>query len=231
MVSARHIAITAAVLAGAIILFGSTSVIDVWIQDHFYNAASQHWIIEQGERPWLDMIFYDGIKRFLIIMYSIFLLALIFGYRHEWIRHRRKQIAILVLSGMLVPLSVGGLKSITNVPCPHDWQQYGGKYPPVGIFDSYPENFCQQGKIRCWPAGHASFGFSLMAFYFVFRKRKEKLTALLVALGIGWSMGIYKILKGDHFLSHTVIAMIIGWLIILLIVRGIDIVLSRQKMT
>jgi len=231
MVSTRHIVITASLLVVTIGLFGFSSLIDVWIEDHFYNEATRRWLIEGGERPWLDMILYDGIKKVLIVMYSLFLLALIFGYRHEWIRHRRKQIAILVLSGILVPSVVVGLKNITNVPCPHDWQQYGGNYPPVGIFDSYPKDFCQQGKIRCWPAGHASFGFSLMAFYFVFRKRKEKLIALSIALGIAWSMGIYKILKGDHFLSHTVIAMIMGWLVILLIVRGMDIVLSRQKMT
>lgn len=35
-------------------------------------------------------------------------------------------------------------------------------------------------------------------------------------------MGLYKILKGDHFLSHTLIAMVMGWLIILLIVKFID---------
>jgi membrane-associated PAP2 superfamily phosphatase len=34
-------------------------------------------------------------------------------------------------------------------------------------------------------------------------------------------MGGYKMIIGDHFLSHTVITMIFAWLIILIIVRGV----------
>ena len=34
----------------------------------------------------------------------------------------------------------------------------------------------------------------------------------------GWSTGTYKILIGDHFLSHTVVTMLLAWLIILTIV-------------
>ncbi len=43
---------------------------------------------------------------------------------------------------------------------------------------------------------------------------------LITALIIGWSMGIYKMAIGDHFfLSHTLITMILAWLIILIIVK------------
>lgn len=222
MASTKNIFLTAAFLLAVILFFGWNPSADVWVQNHFYNPQSGHWLIVEGENPWLDFILYDGMKKLLIIVYSILLLIVLLGYRKKWVQHHRRAMIILVLSGILVPSVVVGLKTLTNVPCPRDWQMYGGEYPHVGVLDAYPENFCQEHRIRCWPAGHASFGFSLLALVFVFRRKKEQMLALIGAMGIAWSMGIYKILKGDHFLSHTIIAMIMGWLIILLIVRLID---------
>lgn len=49
-----------------------------------------------------------------------------------------------------------------------------------------------------------------------------------MAMVIGWSMGSYKMLIGDHFLSHTVITMILAWLLILLIVKGVDRAIKKQ---
>jgi membrane-associated PAP2 superfamily phosphatase len=45
--------------------------------------------------------------------------------------------------------------------------------------------------------------------------------ALVFALGVGWSMGLYKMIIGDHFLSHTVITMILAWLIVLIIAKSV----------
>ena len=58
-----------------------------------------------------------------------------------------------------------------------------------------------------------------MALFFLFKTPKNQKRALSVALVIAWSMGLYKILLGDHFLSHTIITMIMAWLIILIIVK------------
>ena len=43
------------------------------------------------------------------------------------------------------------------------------------------------------------------------------------------SMGIYKILIGDHFLSHTIITMMIAWLVILLITKFIKNLTKEEK--
>ena len=53
--------------------------------------------------------------------------------------------------------------------------------------------------------------------------------ALIGALAVGWSMGTYKMLLGDHFLSHTIITMIIAWFIILIIVKSMQFK-QRQKL-
>ncbi|DAB39314.1 MAG TPA: phosphoesterase [Sulfuricurvum kujiense] len=222
MVSAKSIFLVSGILIGTIALFGINGNIDTWVQNHFFNLQTHEWIIVRGERPWLDFILYDGIKKLLIFMYSILLISLLIAYKNKWIKHYRREIIILVLSGIFVPMTIVTLKTITNVPCPRDWQMYGGEYPHIGVFDSYPADFCQKSKIRCWPAGHASFGFSLLALIVIARTRQQRYTALVISLSIAWSMGWYKILKGDHFLSHTIIAMVMGWLIILLIVRRVD---------
>ena len=52
--------------------------------------------------------------------------------------------------------------------------------------------------------------------------------AVIGALITGWSMGYYKMLIGDHFLSHTVIVMIIAWLTVLSIVKFVDIIESLR---
>ncbi|KAB7885411.1 phosphatase PAP2 family protein, partial [Poseidonibacter ostreae] len=92
-------------------------------------------------------------------------------------------------------------------------------YPDVKLFDSYPTEFVQNKKIKCWPAGHASGGFALLSLFFLFKKRINQIYALIFALSVGWSMGTYKMLIGDHFLSHTIITMLIAWLLVLIIYK------------
>jgi membrane-associated PAP2 superfamily phosphatase len=222
VITNKSIFITASLLIGLILLFGFNGNIDVWVQNHFYDFQTHEWLIVRDERPWLDFILYDGIKKLLIIGYSLLLITLVIGYKKQWVQKYRREILILVLSGIFVPTTIVGLKTATNVPCPRDWYIYGGEYPHVGVFDSYPKDFCQKGRIRCWPAGHASFGFSLLALIAIARTRTQQWIAFGISMGVAWSMGLYKILKGDHFLSHTLIAMMMGWLIILLIVKFID---------
>ena len=60
-----------------------------------------------------------------------------------------------------------------------------------------------------------------MSLFFLFRRKRAKYAALSAALAIGWSMGIYKMMLGDHFFSHTMITMLLAWLIILIVVKTV----------
>jgi len=127
-------------------------------------------------------------------------------------------VAVLIfIVAFMVPLMVSGLKGITNVPCPKNIVHYGGNHPYVTVLKKYPQYFRQGKKMRCYPAGHASGGFALLSLFFLFKKRKNKIIAFLSVMTLGWSIGIYKMLIGDHFLSHTVVTMWLAWLIILII--------------
>ena len=208
----KQILFTAIVLISTIVFFALTSV-DIMVQDLFYDKVSQTWILNRDAEPY-KFIFYDGIKQVVIAIALVCLLSLIF-YRLPLIKEYKKGIIVIILSAILIPLVVGGLKKYTNMPCPKNEIHFGGEYPRTAVWESYAKGF-QADSMRCWPAGHASGGFALLSFFFLFKSKKNRYRALYIALVVGWSMGVYKMLIGDHFLSHTMITMILAWLIVLI---------------
>lgn len=214
----RELLITLFLLLSIIILFAFTNL-DIFIQDFFYDVKTHQWLLDRDE-PVLKFIFYDGIKKLLILFAISILLILIFFRKNKTVLEYKKGLIIILLSSIIVPLSVGSLKAVTNMPCPKNIQHFNGKYPDVSVFECYPQEFKEKNpdcKIKCWPAGHASGGFALLSLFFLFKSQKNQKRAVIIALSVGFSMGIYKMLIGDHFFSHTIITMLIAWLIILLI--------------
>lgn len=222
----KQIAITAILLIAIIALF-QFSNLDIFVQNFFYNFDTKNWLL-QKEESILRFFLYDGIKVLLIIFAVAILFSLIFLRKKQFIQEYKKGLIIVLLSAIFVPSLIGTLKAVTNTPCPCDIIHFNGTYPDIKVFDSYPKDFVQTSKIKCWPAGHASGGFALMALFFLFKTVKNQKRALIGALIVGWSMGTYKMLLGDHFLSHTIITMLLAWLIILLIVKLTQ---FKQKVT
>ena len=214
----KQILITVFLLIAVIALFQFTEL-DIIVQNFFYNFETKSWLINKNE-PILRFFFYDGIKTLLILFALAILFSLIFLRKKELIKEYKKGLIIVLLTAIFVPLIIGSLKAISNTPCPCNIVHFNGVYPDIKVFDSYPKDFVQPSIAKCWPAGHASGGFALMALFFLFKTVKNQKRALIAALIIAWSMGTYKMLLGDHFLSHTIITMIMAWLIILIIVKS-----------
>ena len=215
MNSKRHIFLTFILLIASILFFGFSSL-DKTVQDLFYNSNSQEWLLDKHLEPY-KFIFYDGIKKLLILFALSILIALLFFRRKELVQHYKRGLLIVLLSAIFIPLITGALKKSTNMPCPKNEIHYGGIYPSTKVWEHYPKSFEQPSKIRCFPAGHASGGFALLSLFFLFKSRRNKIKALILALSVGWSMGMYKMMIGDHFLSHTIITMLLAWLIVLII--------------
>lgn len=213
----KQIVITALLLIAVIALFQFTQL-DIFVQNFFYNFETKSWLLTKKESI-LRFLLYDGLKVLLIIFAVSILFSLIFLRKKKFVQEYKKGLIIILLSAIFVPSIIGSLKAITNTPCPCNIVHFNGSYPDIKVFDSYPKDFIQTSKIKCWPAGHASGGFALMALFFLFKTAKNQKNALVVALIIGWSMGTYKMLLGDHYLSHTIITMLTAWLIILIIVK------------
>ena len=213
----RQIVLTLAVILLALLFFEFTNT-DLYIEDLFYNAQTHKWFLDKHEAFW-KFIFYDGIKKALLLLGVAILLILLFLRKKPLVQEYKKGLMIVLLAGMFVPVFIGSLKAFTNTPCPCDLKIYNGTYPDVKVLESYPEDFTQKSKIKCWPAGHASGGFALMAFFFFFKTQKNRNRGLLWGLITGWSMGSYKMIIGDHFFSHTLMTMLFAWLIILIIAK------------
>jgi len=211
----KQITITFIILLITIIFFGISDV-DYIVQDKLYNFTTHSWILDRNLQPY-KFIFYDGIKKLLILIPITIIIVLIFFKNSNIIKNYKKGLIIVLLSSILIPSIVGGLKKITNMPCPKNEIHYGGKMIKTAVWQRYPQPYNQMDKIACWPAGHASGGFALLSLFFLFKTKKNRYITLCISLVVGWSMGIYKMFIGDHFLSHTIITMILSWLIILIL--------------
>jgi membrane-associated PAP2 superfamily phosphatase len=106
---------------------------------------------------------------------------------------------------------VSGLKAVTNVACPAQLTLFGGSTPHVSLFSHYPEGQRPANQQRCFPAGHASGGFAVLSLLLLFKSRRHQRQIIVIGLLLGWVMGLYKMLIGDHFLSHTLTSMLIAW--------------------
>ncbi|WP_419677741.1 phosphatase PAP2 family protein [Aliarcobacter lanthieri] len=218
----KQIVITAILLVAVILFFDFTNV-DRFVQDLFYNFETNSWIVSVDDDKVAKFIFYDGFKKLFKVFYLLTIIFLILSFfkRFPILHSYRKNILIFGLSLLLVP-SLAGLKSVTNMPCPDEIIEYGGKYQNVRLFGSYPEDNTPLKRVKCYPAGHAVLGFSLMALYFLFKIKRNKNIALGVGITIGVLTGGYKMLIGHHFLSHTLVTMIGAWLIILIVTKIVN---------
>jgi membrane-associated PAP2 superfamily phosphatase len=203
------------VLAGAVALFEFTSL-DLWLQDHCYNFEARRWLVD-AEDPGGRLIFYNGPKA-LIWIIALSALALAAGPARwrEKPRFDRRGLWLAVLVIATVPALAGLGKKYTNVFCPSEIRRYGGDVAYAKLCEPFPEKDRPARRGGCFPAGHASGGFALMGLLCVRGTRRWRNTAIALGLGLGGWMGFYQMLKGAHYLSHTVTTMLVAWLVVLL---------------
>jgi len=208
----RHALVTLAMLLVVLAFFELTSV-DLWLQSRLYSASTGRWLWDRNE-PVTRFLLYDGIK----VVYAMFtaglLAALVLFRRRSAVLARRSGLLIVLLSLVLVPLAANALKAVTNVACPRALIGFGGRVPYVKLFDRYPQAQRRDHRQRCYPAGHASGGFALMSLCYLFGTARRRRNALLLGIAAGWITGIYKMIIGDHYLSHTIVSMLMAWIII-----------------
>jgi membrane-associated PAP2 superfamily phosphatase len=195
-----------------LLCFENTNL-DLLVQDYFYNDSAQQWILDTSH-PVPHFLLYDGAKAAVICWEILLLIALIFFRKKPIVNAYRQGITVVLIA---IPLSAGlvsALKNLTNIACPYALSHYGGDIPYVRIFDHYPVGLRPQKQQRCFPAGHASAGFALLALYYLPKTQKRKKQFLALALSAGTAMGTYKMLLGHHFISHTLITMVLCWLMV-----------------
>ena len=130
------------------------------------------------------------------------------------LRPRRRDLLYLGLSLVLAPAAVAGLKLLSHRHCPWDIVQFGGFAPYLGLLDAAPAGLASG---HCFPAGHATTGFSLMAFYFVAVASEQATLSragLVVGLGAGFGLGFGRMAQGAHFFSHVLWSGLVCWVVL-----------------
>ena len=207
-----------------VLIVAEFTPLDAWVSDNFYDADHGGWMVRHSGLA--KAVFYKWPLRLLKMFGAVVLITALLP--HRWLAPRwrlpRRELAVVFLTLTLVPSLVGSLKAWTGMFCPRQLVRYGGTRPVVGLFERAPESCCGETKARgrCWPAGHASGGFALMSLCVLGRTRGQKIAGVTFGLAAGWTMGLYQMLNGNHYLSHTIITMLLA---------GLGVVLLRGALT
>jgi membrane-associated PAP2 superfamily phosphatase len=126
----------------------------------------------------------------------------------------RRELLFLGLGLALAPAAVSALKLISDRHCPWDVAEFGGFAPYLPLLEAAPAGLAPG---HCFPAGHATTGFCLMAFYFAGRSARKPVLAwsgLAVGLAAGLGLGFGRMMQGAHFLSHVLWSGVLCWLVL-----------------
>ncbi len=194
---------------------------DVAVQNKLYFSDTGSWLITpEMHRQW-DFVFYNGMKHFVAFWGTVSVLVMVAGFRIKSLRPKFAAALTVLLCTIIIPTSVNSLKKKTNVYCPGQLEIYNGAYPYVRVFEAYPKTFGPEHRGRCFPAGHVTGLFSLMALGYYFQNKKKRYAVIVAAFVLAWVGGAYQMMRGEHFLSHTLTTMVAVPLFIMLIHRAV----------
>jgi len=181
--------------------------LDRYVTDLFFDANLQQFPLKH--HPLFEQWAHTNLKWQMV---SIALGSLLVSGAAYWVRALKPYQSALfwVFVGMVVSTTVVAiLKHYNQHGCPWDLAIYGGNLPFFELFSNPPSDM-EAG--RCFPAGHPSGGFALLAFYFAFMRSWPRFAdrMLWLALFSGLLMGFVQIMRGAHFLSHVLWS---GWVV------------------
>lgn len=210
-----------AVLAAVLVYF-QVSDADIVLQDYLYDFDDRRWLVDRF--AWWPTFLFHKLPKWLIIVFGVSLLLRIFVVPRwkglAWLRPvRAREAWVVVLCLGLTPVMVSIGKAATNVFCPWDIERYGGKEEYVKTWTRYDSTNRPERCGNCWPAGHASGGYALVALATLAATRRGKVLGTLTGLVVGNIMGAYQMLKGAHYISDTLVTMLLAWIIHLVLRR------------
>ena len=158
----------------------------------------------------LDFWGHTVLKLFTVWILVIAGVAMVASNWVESLKPWRRALFVFVVMAACAAYLVQTLKGASVHSCPWDINTFGGSaqwfplFGPIGAMS---------GPGLCWPGGHASGGFAVMAGYFALRESKAKLARLILvfSLAIGALMSVVQMARGAHFLSHNLWSMWLVW--------------------
>jgi len=207
----KHL-LPALVFALLMLLAYPHTYLDTHIADLFFDGQLHQFTLKKD--PLLASWMHTGLKWLIEAVAVSCLGLLLLSYRFTSLRAYRQSF-LWVFAGMAVSTAaVSILKHNSPHGCPWDIALYGGSLPLFDLFET-PPLAAKAG--HCFPAGHPSAGFALMAFYFAFRHIKPRFSVFMLWTGLlmGLLMGAVQMARGAHFLSHVLWSGWVVWIVLL----------------
>ena len=182
--------------------------IDFTITDVIYRLQGKAW-------AWKDTlitqdVLHKGGKWLSLTMGLITLLLLMLSTVVARFKVYRTPLLYLFSATLLSALLVATIKHLVSMECPWDLVRYGGARDFIGLLNIRPSSMPASA---CFPAGHASAGYTWIALYFFFTAIRPhwRWAGLALGLGLGLTFGITQQFRGAHFLSHDLWTVMICW--------------------
>ena len=193
------------------LLVGEPSNLDFALSHLFYQPG----VGFVGRHSWLlEDVLHDRIKQAVIALGVLAIAGFLLSLPPTRLAPWRRPLGYLVLALGLSTSIVTPLKALTGVHCPWSLVEFGGAETFTPLLSERAPTL-KPG--RCWPGGHASAGFSLLALFFMLRDRSPRAAriALATALGLGTVLSIGRVMQGAHFFSHNLWTLLFDWTICL----------------
>lgn len=185
----------------ALLLVMETTAIDATISGWFFDPVAGVFPLHYDR--FLEVFAHQITKQLVVAVACCVIALYLLSFVLPELNPQRRLLLFLSLSLTLAPLAVVLLKAASARHCPWDLLEYGGFAPHLTLFDAVPPGLPAG---HCFPAGHASTGFCLMAFYFAgraLRRPRFAWTVLIGGVALGLALGLGRIAQGAHFLSHV----------------------------
>lgn len=180
---------------------------DMRLSAAFYDAGTRHFLA--GGDGWVELL---GHRLTKLVVTGAWLMLLAAALAAPWVpaltRYRRVLWTTTLAMG-LGPGVVTLLKDINTHVCPWSLTQFGGTA-------TYSADWfvSRSNAGRCFPGGHASGGFSLIALAFAGRALGWawlQRAGWMLALAAGSLFSVVRMTQGAHFMSHNLWAAAIDW--------------------
>ena len=187
---------------------------DLELSKQYFDPVKDEW--PARHQPLINLSYqwgtaFSGIAAF----WALFHLSA--SYIHPRFLVKRGVAFFLLLCILIGPVLLvnGVIKDTWRRPRPRETVELGGSHPYRKVLEISHRRF--RGK--SFPGGHASAGFILVMFYFLFKPKGRKWAGLALLFGIGWGtwLSYVRIVLGGHFFSDNLYAFGINWFLVLLL--------------
>lgn len=203
-----------AFLAGAALLC-EYSPVDRWVLDRFFDPALG--VFPLRRVFWAQTLVHDSQSALIVLAAIAALTVFLASFAVRRLHVVRRPALYLLACIALTTGTVGGLKHVTALDCPWDLRAYGGTQPDIHLLELRPIG---DDTGRCFPGGHSSGAFSLLALVVLLRRRgltHAAGAALGGVLVLGLSYALLQWARGAHFPSHDLWSAFVAWGVALLL--------------